>query len=270
MKKEIQTLRLKAKPFDPQPISASHQITDIPLYQNSSIDDSPKSNRSSFQMANAAEDASGVRKITAVVQNFFSKITAMHMNSSTLDTYTKRIASYIAQVISSYDPENGDEIVRCVSENLKLFLPKRVLRYIQTSDLIQLFNEVLMMFSENEENEDEGKFTVDELLDNIVMELKAKVSKELPDYTERYICEFFEDVFAVLPMDTINQFDRISQIVSLLQTVPVLNPKLIDITKVSAEIIGYFGTTLGNTLNTKDVKRFIQTLVDYWLQKITK
>lgn len=258
LKKEIQTLRLKAKPFDPHPLSSSHQITDIPLYQQSSIDDSPNSTRSSFQMS---DDPTGVRKITAVVQKFLTKITAMHLNATTLDSYTKRITSYIAQVISNYDPENGNEIVRCVSENLKEFLPKRILRYIQTTDLVQLFNEVLTMFSDTEETEDEGEFSVEELLDNIMAELKTKVVKGAPDFTGRFVCEFFEEVFAVFSLEVINQPERVKHIASLLRSVPALDPKFIDTTKVSAEVCGYFGTTLGDNLSTKELKRFIEGLV---------
>lgn len=258
---------MKAKPFDPHPLSTSHQLTDIPLYQQSSIDDSPNSTRSSFQMSNAADDPTGVRKITAVVQNFLTKITAMHLNATTLDTYTRRITSYIAQVISNYDPENGDEIVRCVSENLKEFLPKRILRYVQTSDLVQLFNEVLTMFSDTEEAEEEGEFSVEELLDNITVELKAKVSKDAPDFTGRFVCEFFEDLFGVVSLEMVNQPDHVKHIASLFRSVPALEPNLIDTTKVSAEIFGYFSTTLGNNLNKKELKRFIEVLVSQLIEQ---
>lgn len=191
----------------------------------------------------------------------------MHLNATSLDSYSKRITSYIAQVISNYDPKNGDEIVRCVCENLKEFLPKRILRYIQTADLVQLFNEVVTMFSDTEETEDEGEFSVEELLDNIVSELKMKVFKDVPDFTGRFVCEFFEDVFAVFSLEVINKPDRVNHITSLLRSVPALDPKLIDSTKISAEICG---TTVGNNFNTKELKKFIECLASQLIGQTTK
>lgn len=178
------------------------------------------------------------------------------MDTASLKAHGRKISIYLSQVISNYVAENNDEITRCVAENLKGFLPKKALRYIQTRDLAKLFNEVVQMFSNNDDD-----FTIDELLENILSELKTKVARDSPDYTGTFVCEFLEDIFAVLPLEDVSKEDRVKEIANALRKVTDLDPKQIDTIKMVAEVSAYFGNSLGNNMDKKELKRFIEDLI---------
>lgn len=198
-----------------------------------------------------------VHRITPVIERFLIKCIAMHMDTASLKAHARKISIYLSQVIANYVVENNDEITRCVAENLKSFLPKKVLRYVQTRDLAQLFNDVVQMFS----NDDDNDFTIDELLENILGELKTKVARDSPDYTGTFVCEFLENIFAVLPLEDVNKVDRITEIGNALRKVSDLDPKQIDTIKMVAEVSAYFGNSLGNNMDRKELKRFIEDLI---------
>lgn len=261
LKKETQTLRLKAKPFDPHPPNIAQHMADYAqlLHDEHSIDGGtrPSSTRSSVsRVTSMAGDSNSLRKIMGLVERFLGKCIAMHLDASTLESHAKKISHYLVQVISNYDVENTDDVTRCVAENLKRFLPKRALRYIQTRDLAQLFNEVIQMFGDDDEH-----FTIEELLENIVAELKIKVSRDSQNYSGSFICEFLEDIFAVLPLEEVNKGNRVKEVAAALRKVAHLDRSQIDVTKTAAEVSAYFGNSLGNNMSTENLKRFIDDLV---------
>lgn len=261
LQKEIQALRLKAKPFDPHPPRTLQPLADYSniFYDQQSIDGGtrPSSTHSSVsRVTNIADDTNGVRKVMTIVEHFLGKCVAMHMDAATLQLHAKKISHYLVQVISNYDVENVDVVTRCVVENLKGFLPKRALRYIQTRDLAQLFGDVLQIYGDDEDN-----FTIDELMDNILTELKSKVPRHSPDYSGLFVCEFVEDILAVLPLEEVSKGHRVSEMANALRKATDLDRKSIDATKIAAEVSAYFGNSIGSHMNTKDLNRFIDDLV---------
>lgn len=207
----------------------------------------------------ADESSTSIRKVMAVVERFFDKCTVMHMDTNTKQLHAKKISHYLVQVISNYDVQNIDEVTRCVAENLKTFLPKRALRYIQTRDLAQLFSDVLHLYEDVAERDDQ--FTIDELMENILSELKIKVPKNMINYSETFVCEFLEDVFAVLPLEEVNKAHRIKGMANALRKAVDLDRTGVDATKIAAEVSAYFGNSLGNNINTQDLNRFIDDLI---------
>lgn len=226
------------------------------LYHQNSDEGVLQSTRSTSQISSIAEDAHTIKKVIGVVERFLAKSIAMHMDSATLRNHAYKISVYIAQVISNYESENGDEIARCVTENLKGLLPKKALRYIQARDLSQLFNEVLIMFSG-----DDDDFTVEELLESIVVELENKVPRGISNYSDAFISEYLEDVFAILPLEEVKKTERVKQLAVALDKVDGVEAARIDVSIVVAEITAYFGNSLGHNMDEITLRNFVSRVV---------
>lgn len=212
LKKEVQTLRLKAKPFDESMfLYDAHRIQ----HQISPMFDLSYSSRSSSGSSKTlAEQSIGSlsRKIQCIVERFLIKHCSMHIKLNALREYGKQIGDYLVQIMNDYESEQLNSFAHYAVENMKSFLPKKLLRYIQTKDFAQLFSNVLDIFSDKED----ANFNADELLQSIFEEIVDRVPKSSQNFSKTFLFEYLQDAMGVIQFENIdeNETNRKTEIIA--------------------------------------------------------
>lgn len=236
LKKEIQTLRLKAKPFDESMFL--YDVHRIP-HQISPMFDLSYSSRSSSGSSKASAEQSidkSSREVQCIVEKFLIKHCSMHIKLNILREYEKKISNYLIQIMNDYETEQLNSFAHCAVENMKSLLPKKLLRYIQTKNFAHLFSDVLDVFSDKEN----ANFNADELLQSIFDEIVDRVPKNSENFSRKFLFEYLQDAIGVIHFEDIDESEtsrKIEVIARCFSVVTEFKTSEVDVAQLMTEII---------------------------------
>lgn len=140
--------------------------------------------------------------------------------------------------MNDYETDQLNSFAHFAVENMKSFLPKNLLRYVQTKDLAQLFSNVLDIFSGKEDAE----FNTDELLQSIFEEIADRVSNDCADYSRTLLFEYLQDALGVIHFEKIEEGEtskKVEAIAKCFSLVSEFKTSEVDVAQIVADITDF-------------------------------
>lgn len=215
--KEIQALRMKAKPLEPlnfvdgmrraQTFKPEHfeSIVNITAPESLNSTDTASSDSSS-------QHENSIDKVHECVARFLKRHLAIPIDDRALNAYAAEISAYFVKQFDNYyyQMQQSDQMLRKTIENLKNFVPDATLGHIGATEYVQLYAEI-RHFLPNVNGEDAVRFSVMELLRSIFDEVVNAIPPSIDDYSNFLLSEFFREAFVVLPLDDEKKIEQLKE-----------------------------------------------------------
>lgn len=268
--KEIQALRMKAKPLEPVNfVDGMRRVRNFQKENIENIIDDVTAPGSLHSTENASSDASSAQheneidEMSKCVAYFLKKHLSIPIAETALNGYAREICAYFVKQFSSYyyQMQQSDHLLRKTIENLRSFIPDAALGHIDATEYVQLYAEI-RTFLPNGNDDDASRFSVTELLRSIFDEVVNAIPPKIDDYSIFLLCEFFRETFAVLPLDDPKKIDQLKMFMVTFRNQQRFVVSEIDTGRCIAQLLVHKETFMTHEINENEFYQLITHLID--------
>lgn len=269
--KQIQALRMRAKPLEPlnfvDGMRRAHHFESgnvanvvnitAPGSLHSTEAASSESSSSSPHRENAIDE------VRECVARFLRKHLAIPIDDAALNACATEISAYFVMQFSNYSHQmqQSDHMLRKTIENLTNFVPDAALGHIGATEYVQLYAEI-RRYLPNANGDDASRFSVMELLRSIFDEVVNAIPPSIDDYSNFLLSEFFRESFAVLPLDDARKIDQLTAFMESFRRQQRFVVAEIDADRCAAQLWTHRDTFMTHEINEPKFYRLISHLID--------
>lgn len=267
--KQIQALRMRAKPLEPlnfvdgmrraQNVEADNiaNVVDITAPESLHSTEGPSSASSSSLHVNA------VGNVRECVARFLRKHLAIPIDEAALNACATEISEYFVRQFAkrAQQMQQSDQMLRKTIENLSNFVPDAALGHIGATEYVQLYADI-RRYLPNANGDDAMRFSVMELLRSILDEMVNAIPPSIDDYSNFLLSEFLRESFAVLSLDDANKVDQMKAFMGSFRRLQRFSVAEIDADRCATQLWAHRDTFMAHELNERGFHRLITHLIE--------
>lgn len=266
--KEIQALRMKAKPLKPlnfvdgmrraQNFQPEHFGTIVDIKAPDSLHSTE-----SISSESSSQHESAIGEVRDSVARFLKRHLAIPIDDAALNAYATEISVYFVKQFGKnyHQMQQSDRMLRKTIENLQNFVPDATLGHVGPTDYVELYAEI-RNFLPNVNGDDNSRFSVMELLRSIFDEVVHAIPPSIDDYSNFLFGEFLRETFAVLPLDDARKIDQLKAFVDLFKRQQRFAVAEIDADRCVMYLLQHKDTFMTHDINEQQFVRLISHLID--------